>query len=245
MAAKRSDPNTTAYRAPTTVGDRPGWVQRHRLSLRYRPGEFRQTVERSRRGLLVPTGSYLHSDGTTERFQCAPGPAGWRYVGELPDEGRVDVAVDSRGRPARVELRAGGWVLRGGVSGPEVIWLRAAAADPAEALEHSAAAAGFSGRSPGLLVATARSLRLAMGDTVRIRLVRVTDPVLATVLVDQEWSLTEFVEHPTESRPLPVEGYRIIDLATGTTERLHLCGDVALSGPGVELDTLRSPPTLP
>lgn len=192
----------------------------------------------------MPTGSYLHSDGSTEEFQCAPGPAGWRYVGEFTDGGRLDLTVDSRWHQIRVELTGGGWLLRGGVNGAETVWLRAAARDLRAATEHSARAAGFAARSPGLLVATARSLHLADGGTARVRLVSVSEPALATVLIDQEWTLTSTDEHPTDAGPLPVEHYRIADLATGSTELLHLSGDVALSGPGTELSVLHAPPNL-
>lgn len=192
----------------------------------------------------MPTGTYLHAGGDTETFQCAAGPAGWRYVSTLSDGGRIDLTVDSRWHQIRVELGGGGWLLRGGVSGAETVWLRAAAGDLSGAAEHTARAAGFGGRSAGLLVATARSLRLAVGDSKRVRLVAVTEPVLATVLIDQEWTLTSTDSHDTDGGPLPVEHYQIADLATGTTELLHLSGDVALSGPGIELDALQSPPTL-
>jgi hypothetical protein len=197
----------------------------------------------------LPTGTYRLAGRDTEQFQCAAGPSGWRYVGTASDGSRIDLTVDSRWRQIRVEMGGGGWLLRGGVSGPgpgnsETVWLRGAAGDLSEAIEHTARAAGFTGRSPGLLVATARSLRLAVGGSARVRLVAVTEPVLATVLVDQEWTLTATDAHPTDIGPLPVEHYRIADLATGTTALLHLSGDVALSGPGLELDALQSPPTL-
>jgi len=192
----------------------------------------------------MPAGSYLHAGGETEEFHCAAGPSGWRYVGTLSDGGRIDLTVDSRWHQIRVELSLGEWLLRGGVSGAETVWLRAAAGDLSEAVEHTARAAGFAGRSPGPLVATARSLRLGVGEARRVRLVAVTEPVLATVLVDQEWTLLSTQQHDTDGGPLPVQHYRIADLATGTTESLHLAGDVALSGPGVELHALQSSPTL-
>ncbi|MGB9378636.1 MAG: hypothetical protein WCB04_14115 [Mycobacteriales bacterium] len=191
----------------------------------------------------MPAGTYLYDDGTTERFQCAPGPAGWRYVGQGTDTSRVDVAVDSRWRPARVELLAGGWRLRGGVSGPDTIWLRAAAADLAEASEHRTAALGFFGRSPGLLIPAARSLKLAVGASALVRLVEVTEPVLATRTVDQEWTLRDVTTHDgADGAALPVERYQLTDLSTGESTELYLSGDVALSGPGVELHDLASPP---
>jgi len=192
----------------------------------------------------LPTGTYLHAGGDTETFQCAAGVAGWRYVSTFSDGGRLDLTVDSRWHQIRVEIAGGGWVLRGGVSGAETVWLRAAADDLSEAVEHSARAAGFAGRSMGVLVATARSLGLVVGGSARVRLVAVTEPVLATVLIDQQWTLTSTEEHETDGGLLPVEHYQIADLATGSTELLHLAGDVALSGPGFDLQSLQSPPTL-
>lgn len=190
----------------------------------------------------MPDGAYLHDDGTVEEFQCAAGPAGWRYVGSLPGS-RVDVTVDSRWRQIRLEVLAGAWMLRGGVSGADTVWLRGAARDLSEAQEHSAWATGFAGRSPGLLVATARSLQLAVGGSVRLRLVEITEPVLAVRLTDQEWVLAGVTEHPAGDGVLPVHRYRIADLGTGLTTELHLCGDIVLTGPGVELHRLSGPPT--
>lgn len=193
----------------------------------------------------MPSGAYRYDDGTTEEFQCAPGPAGWRYVGTTSDGDRVDVAVDSRWRPARVEMLAGGWRLRGGVTGPDVIWLRAVAEDLADAVEHRTPAHGFFGRSPGLLVATARSLELVAGASTRIRVVEVAEPVLATRTVDLDWTLLDVVSHDgADDAALPVEHYRVTELATGLATELHITGDVVLAGPGVELLDLRSPPTL-
>ncbi|MDQ6873521.1 MAG: hypothetical protein M3042_00445 [Actinomycetota bacterium] len=191
----------------------------------------------------MPSGAYRHEDGTVEEFQCAAGPAGWRYVSTTP-AGRLDLAVDSRWRQARVEVRAGGWQLRGGVAGPDTVWLRTGAGgDPADAREHRAGAAGFTGRSPALLIATARSLRLAVGERVRIRLVALTEPVLATRLVDQEWLLHDVAEHAADAGAVPVEHYGIGDLSTGVSTELYLCGDVAVSGTGIELVELHTPPT--
>ncbi len=187
----------------------------------------------------MPSGAYRYDDGTVEDFQCAPGPAGWRYVGNTADGGRVDVAADSRWRPARLEMRAGGWLLRGGVSGSDAIWMRAGADDFAGAAEHRTSAMGFFGRSPGLLVATARSLRLAVGASARTRLVEVTEPVLATRTVDLEWTLVEEGVHDAFGAAITVQHHRITDLATGMSTELHLSADLVLAGPGVELHVLR------
>jgi len=125
----------------------------------------------------VPKGLYSLRDrgnGTVlayERFSCAAGPAGWRYAAEVlaPDgrtgTGLVDVTVDDRWRQLRVVVRSGAWEVRGGVVGAEVVWMRARASS-GEARETAAVAAGFTGRSPGFLVAVARMLGLAPGGEV-------------------------------------------------------------------------------
>ncbi|MFE9422348.1 hypothetical protein ACFYNO_05200 [Kitasatospora sp. NPDC006697] len=204
----------------------------------------------------MPNGQYsLHDphDGTPlgeERFSCAPGPAGWRYVAKryAPDGallGSVDLTLDSRSRPLRMELRAGGWQVRGGaVDG--VAWVRSAAADPVgdTAVEGHDRAHGFTGDSPAFLIATARLLDLAPGAATRIRLVSFTGGALAPRTFDQSWTLAATDEHPTDSGPLRVEHYRVADLETGEEAEVHLAGDVVLSAPGVELEALDLPPNL-
>jgi hypothetical protein len=204
----------------------------------------------------MPRGSYLHldpHDGTpvaVEDFSCAAGPAGWRYASVVrdaaagPELGRVDVTLDDGGRQVRVELLAGGWRLRGGVAGPETVWLRSPAAAMPGAAEQAAAAAGLVGRSPAFLVATARRLRLTPGGRARMRLVRVTEPALGTLLVDEQWSLVGVSSHTTETGPLPVARYEVADLATGETRAVHIAGDVVLAAPALELTDLQSPPSL-
>ncbi|WP_431678877.1 hypothetical protein [Kitasatospora sp. KL5] len=207
----------------------------------------------------MPNGRYsLHTDTGPaghgpvlvgeERFSCAPGPAGWRYVSKTyaPDGsvlGTTDLTLDSRSRPLRLEVRAGGWQVRGGaVDG--VAWVRADAADPAgeHAVEGHDRAHGFTGTSPAFLVATARMLRLEVGASVRVRLVALTEPVLAPRTVDQGWQLAGVDTHDTDSGPLLVERYVVADLATGEQHTVHLAGDVVLSAPGIELEELESPP---
>jgi inorganic phosphate transporter, PiT family len=62
-----------------------------------------------------------------ERFSCAPGPAGRRYNAQVlaSDErtrtGLVDVTIDASGRQIRVEVRAGDWIVSGGVVGGETV----------------------------------------------------------------------------------------------------------------------------
>lgn len=193
----------------------------------------------------MPEGAYRHDDGTVEAFRCAAGPAGWRYVGTTPD-GRVDLTVDSRWRQVRVEVTAGGWVLRGGVSGADTGWVRAAASGASgvsAAQEHSARAGGFFGRSPAFLVATARALGLVVGGTARVLLQEITEPALGVRGTEQEWALTAVDQHPigpSGGGILAVQQWRIAEVATGAATTLHLCGDIVLAGPGVELTGLSS-----
>jgi hypothetical protein len=202
----------------------------------------------------MPNGRYsLHDphDHTLlgeERFSCAPGPVGWRYVakryaldGALL--GSVDLTLDSRSRPLRMELRAGGWQVRGGaVDG--VAWVRTAQADPtgADATEGHDRAHGFSGDSPVFLIATARLLRLEEGASARVRLVSFSGGALAPRTFDQGWTLSSVEDHPTDSGPLRVERYQVADLETGEQREVHLAGDVLLAAPGVELEELDAPP---
>ncbi|WP_371481205.1 hypothetical protein [Kitasatospora sp. NBC_00315] len=204
----------------------------------------------------MPNGRYAlfdthdHALLGEERFSCAPGPAGWRYVSKTygPDGGTlgtVDLTLDSRARPLRMELRAGGWQVRGGaVDG--VAWVRTGAADPAggSAAEGHDRAHGFAGRSPGFLVATARMLRLEPGAGTRVRLVAFTEPVLAPRTFDQGWLLEGTDTHETDTGPLLVERYQVADLETGDQQVIHLAGDVVLAAPGVELEELASPPNV-
>ncbi len=202
----------------------------------------------------VPRGLYSlrDHDGTViayERFSCAPGPAGWRYHAQvLAADGRtptglVDVTTDARGSQIRVEVRAGGWVVRGGVAGDETVWVRTGASGQ-DTTEGTAPAAGFTGRSPGFLIAVARLLGLRTGVSSRVRLVALTDPALAPLPVEVTWSLTMVEQYPTEVGPLPVERYETEDLASGQRAAVHLAGDVVLDATGVELDALETPPTL-
>jgi hypothetical protein len=206
----------------------------------------------------VPSGTYLHlDDRTEERFRCAPGAGGWRYVGERAGGRRADLTVDGRWRQIRVDLAAPGWVVRGGaVGGGEVLWVRAGAAGPRaggefssggvfpSGEEFSAAAAGFLGDSPGFLVAVARSLRLEAGGRADVPLLWIGGPALAALTVTQRWRLAGITSYETELAPLPVESYEITDLETGETGVVHLAGDVVLDAPGIELAALDAPPTL-
>ncbi|WP_018653444.1 hypothetical protein [Actinomadura flavalba] len=188
----------------------------------------------------MPRGTYLHlDDDLEERFQCAPGPGGWRYVGERSDGLRTDLVVDARWRQIRVEIRTGDLWLRGGFSGTGLAWVRGADDDAAE---HGERAAGFLGDSPGFLVAVARALRLADGQHTGLRLVHVGGPALAALTVGRSWRRAATDEHATDTGPLLVERYEVTDRDTAETHVVHLAGDVVLDAPGIELTSLESPP---
>ncbi|MBV2356144.1 hypothetical protein KUM39_17480 [Streptomyces sp. J2-1] len=201
----------------------------------------------------MPRGRYTlhdphdHTPLAEERFQCAPGPSGWRYVATTttPDgapRGSVDLALDALGRPLRLELRAGGWQVRGAAL-DGVTWVRT---DPAgaEATEGTVRAHAFTGTSPAFLVATSRLLRLTpSAAATRVRLVTFTDPVLAPRTVDQSWALVKREAHPTDNGPLTVDEYQVTALDTGERHTVHITGDVVLSAPGIELEELESPPS--
>lgn len=208
----------------------------------------------------MPRGTYLHlADQAEERFQCAPGAGGWRYVGERADGGRTDLTVDGRWRQIRVELSSASWLLRGGIAGRDVLWVRTGeeggaasggtasggAAGLSGGAEYAATAAGFLADSPGFLVAVARSFRLDPGEHAVVTLVRLSGPALAPLTVTQRWLLAEITTYDTELAPLPVERYEVTDLATGEPIAVHLAGDVVLDAPGIELTDLDTPPTLP
>lgn len=196
----------------------------------------------------MPRGTYLHltdAGPVEEHFQCAPGPGGWRYTGTRSDGVRVDLTVDSRWRQIRIELAAPAWLIRGGLAGHDLLWVRhplsPAAAEPTE---HSARATGFLAESPAFRIAVARHLALNPTEDRRVRLVRVHGPSLAALTVDQRWLLAELDTYQSETAPLPVERYEVTDLSTAETHAFHLAGDVVLHAPGLELTALDSPPTL-
>lgn len=195
----------------------------------------------------MPAGVYRHLDGgVDERFHCAPGPGGWRYTSSRPGL-RTDIVVDSRWRQIRVELVTPGWWVRGGVTGPDVAWVRASGgtgAGTGTGTEHAERAAGFLADSPGFLVAVARALDLDDGAERDVRLVAFTGPSLAPLTAPWRWRRTGTSVHETETEPLPVAGYDVTDLSTGEISRVHLAGDVVLDAPGIELADLESPPNL-
>ena len=167
-----------------------------------------------------------------ERFSCAPGPAGWRYAATREDAatgrpvGRIDLVLQAAGG-VRLEVTAGDWALRGGVVGGEVLWRRGSQ-------ERTERGHGFTGASPSYAVVLSR---LGAGPR---RLVEVTDPVLATRVVERRWTLlTSDVRDG-----LAVDRWQVDDPATGVRSVLHLAGDVVLSAPGVQLLELDGSPTL-
>jgi hypothetical protein len=197
----------------------------------------------------VPRGTYVHVDSfdgtplSQERFSCAPGPQGWRYVAEVLDAegaavvGGVDITVDDAWRQLRVEVSSGAWVVRGGRSGVETVWVRGTDED-------SAPAYGFTGRSPAFLIVTARLLALTPGASTAVRLVDLTEPSLAAFAVEQLWTLTDVGSYDAGASRLPVERYEIVDRDSGDARLVYLAGDVVLDAPGLELTELDTPPTL-
>jgi len=202
----------------------------------------------------MPAGRYLHLDSAgqphaEERFFCAPGPAGWRYVSQVlaPDGSQlesVDLTVDSQWRALRVEIRSAGWLLRGGIAGADTVWSLGREEASAAVAEHNARAAGFTARSPAFAVVTARMLGLAVGKPARVRLLSLSGWPGQPMPVDEGWALTDVTTHPTDTAPLPVERYEVADLASGQRRVLHLAGDVVLDAPSLELAELDGPPTL-
>ena len=199
----------------------------------------------------MPAGTYEHfdADGAVrllERFRCAAGGSGWRYVSQLStsdghDAGSVDVTLDLRGRQLRVTVALAGWSLRGGHSGGELLWVRRSAeGGPAESREERDQAQGFTGVSPSFLVAIAAAAPRT-GDPVRIRLVALSD-VLGTVRMDQQWRLTGIDTHSADPGTVTASAYERIDLDTGERDTVHIAGDVVLAATSIGLAALDSPP---
>ena len=144
---------------------------------------------------------------------------GWSWEGPRTGDGfgRLHLRVDPSGVTTRLHVEAGRWVLRGGCVGSSVLWRRGEQ-------ESEAVALGFTGESPAYDVAVALRLRLSVGQRRRVRLVEVTEPVLATRLVDGEWS-----------RPAPGR-WVVDDLATGARHEVDpdtvVAGLRALGSPG-------------
>ena len=172
-------------------------------------------------------GAYLLSghEGpyAVERFRSGRTSDGrWTYRATRHDPsgttllGRLEVEV---GEEVRLHVEAGGWVLRGGTVGPGVLWRRGEQ-------EHEAVAGGFSGSSPGLAVATLLRSRLAVGESRRLRAVLVSEPVLATRTVDEQWS------RPADDR------VEVLDLGTGEARALRVEDGLVTEGTGLVLTGL-------
>ena len=202
----------------------------------------------------MPSGRYsfhdTHDDTSLgeERFSCAVGPSGWRYTAQSfaadgTVDGSVDLTLDSRSRPLRLELRRHGWQVRGGTLAG-LTWVRTHVedADLTFTREGNEKAHAFTGRSPAFLIATARMLALEEGSSTRVRVVSFTEPLLAPRTLDQGWALEGIETHPTDSGPLTVRRFRVADLETGDEGLVHIAGDVVVSAPGVELEELETPP---
>jgi hypothetical protein len=159
----------------------------------------------------VRHGTYIFDSGAHEDFACGPIPDGWRYVSAA-----LELTLDATGRQRRVEFRAGGRVLRGGVVGADTRWVR-------DGVERSGPAAGFAGDSPALLLAATRLVPAEVGARVRLRLVLIAGAALATREVEQGWDR------------LGPDRYRMVALDTGESGEVRVAGDVVLSAPGVAL----------
>jgi hypothetical protein len=202
----------------------------------------------------MPTGEYLLSDphdGTllaVERFRCAAGPVGWRYVAtrHVPGTtgaaegvvGRVDVTVDDRWRQLRVEVATGGWLLRGGVTATGLAWVRRPEDGTGEVEEYVQEAFGFAAASPAFLVTAARYAAAAPEGQADLRLVALTSPGLAATTVRQRWRLDGRTTHRSDDTEILVDDFTVLDLDLGSGGAVHLAGDVVLAAPGVDLAEL-------
>ena len=172
------------------------------------------------------TGRYLLSGRSApdavERFSLTPDDGGWTYDATRSDPasgaplGRLHLRVDASGVTTRLHAEAGGWVLRGGCVGGEVLWRRGER-------EHDVTASGFWGTSPAYALAMVARLGLGVGERRRARVVAVTEPVLATRLADQAW---------TRAAP---DRWEVEDLATGERREVVVSGGLVVAGTGLTL----------
>lgn len=199
----------------------------------------------------MPAGTYEHLDAggrvLSERFRCAAGGSGWRYVSQLSTSdgrttGSVDLTLDLRGRQLRVAVDLGGWSLRGGHNGPELLWVRRPADDAGvDVPEQRERATGFTGLSPAFLVAAAAVVP-HNGDPVRLRVVALSD-VLGTRTEVRRWRLIGVESHRAgDDASLDVSAYELMDVDTGERETVHIAGDVVLASTSFVLTELDSPP---
>ncbi|MCU1596174.1 MAG: hypothetical protein JWO12_3566 [Frankiales bacterium] len=159
-------------------------------------------------------GSYRVGD-LEEAFTCGDG---W-YLGQRPGGDRVELFPDGR-----LIVLHDGWEVRGGRTGPDVVWVRGEQ-------EHSSVAAGFTGTSPGYDLATARLLALQVGQSRQLKLVEITEPVAAARTVTHAWARTEGTEPD-------VDRYEVADLDTGERWVVHLAGEVLVSSRTAHLVSL-------
>ena len=180
----------------------------------------------------MTSGAYLLSghDGpyALERFTCGPDGAGWRYDATRTDPGsgatlgRLELHL--HGTTTRLQVEAGGWVLRGAAGAGEVLWRRGEQ-------ERVVAGDGFTGSSPAFLVVSAR-----LGQA-RQQLVEVTEPVLATRTATQQWRRLPEEAHDE----VVVVVWQVDDLATGERRTVRLAADVVVEAPDVRLTALTRP----
>ena len=181
------------------------------------------------------TGAYLlfGHDGpyAVERFVLDGDQDRWSWTADREEPGsgaplgRLELHRD--GPAVRLHAEAGGWVLRGAAAGGEVVWRRGSE-------ERTAAADGFAGSSPAHLLAAAAQ---AADGPARLRLVEVTEPVLATRQVLQDWTAAA-----AERRgDVELVGHRWTDPATGSGGVVWLAGGLVVAAPGVRLLSLTLP----
>ena len=154
----------------------------------------------------------VHGPDAVERVAWVPDGEGWRCSAVREGAGagaRLELHLDADGVTTRLHAEAGGWVLRGGCVGDAVLWRRGDE-------EREAVAAGFTGTSPAYALATVRRLGLAVGESRRLRLVEVTEPVLATRLVEQSWTRT--AEDRWHADDLATGGRREVQVRDGLVE---------------------------
>lgn len=121
-------------------------------------------------------------------------------------------------RSGRFEAVYDGWVLRGGVVGDEALWVRGED-------EHRASASGFTGMSPAFDLHLAAVLHLEVGESRRLALVELIEPVGAARTVRRTW--TRGVSGESD-----VDRYDVTDADTGERWVLHVAGDVLVSREG-------------
>ena len=155
--------------------------------------------------------------------------------------GTVDLALDDLGRPIRLELHAASWQVRGAAL-DGVTWVRT---DPTgtHAQEGNVARTPSPALPPPSSSPLPGSCACPPANATRVRLVALTDPVLAPRTLDQSWSLVETEAHATDNGPLAVDEYQVGEVDTGEQHPVHIAGDVVLAAPGIELEELESPPS--